>query len=293
MNQSKHRLLLVEDDAETRDELEEILRTLGCDVVSCGDKRTALEHVAAQGFCMAVLDLQIYGEPGAVKPREDHGRSLLREIRKVYPHYSAGAGFSFPILVVSGYAAEWEAAKEVTQEGASDIIRKPPKSGEVASSVRRHLQQVGRENHADCARVPGPATGLPSDLELTIPGTREGQRTEVRIGSRSTTLPDRLLAVLLHLIKGRLMGTPVHKVDMGDTGDRGFKLASDLNNEMKSAFPATIRKITRNHYHGLYSLVDSVTIGTIAVERLITVGEPISSLAREIGALLPKSGGNC
>lgn len=222
MEGSRHRVLLIEDDGDTREELEEILRTLGCEVVSCDNKQTALKHVEEQPFCMAVLDLQIFGEPGATRPYEDHGRSLLREIRKVYPHYS-GSSFTFPILVVSGYAAEWEAAKEVTQEGASDIIRKPPKSGEVSSRVRACFAQSGRTAHADCVTMPGPATPRTADLELTILATQVGRRTVVRLGVRSAPLPDRLLVVLLRLVKGRLMGERVHKLDMGDTGTGGVQ----------------------------------------------------------------------
>src|SRR3990167_3110579 len=103
MTDPKHRVLLVEDDADTREELEEILRSLGCEVVSCDNKQTALQHITNHAFCMAVLDLQIFSEPGSNKAYEDHGRSLVREIRSVYPDHS-GTSFAFPIIVISGYA---------------------------------------------------------------------------------------------------------------------------------------------------------------------------------------------
>ncbi len=221
MEGSKHRVLLVEDDVDTREELEQILRSLSCVVVSCDNKQTALQHVAEQPFCMAVLDLQIFGEPGDTKPYDDHGRSLLRDIRKVYPHYS-GSSFTFPIVVVSAYAAEWEAAKEVTQDGASDIIRKPPKAGELSSSVRLHFQRSGREDHAHCARAPAPAEPRVADLQLSVTGVRHQRRTQVTLGSRVANLTDGSLRVLLRLMVGRL------SVEFGSEGSHGRRSNADL-----------------------------------------------------------------
>lgn len=292
MSSSGHRVLLVEDDADTREELEEILRSLNCEVVSCDNKQTALQHIASGAFCMAVLDLQVFGEPGAIRAYEDHGRGLVREIRRAYPDHS-GTSFTFPIIVISGYANEWEAAKEVSQDGASDIIRKPPKSGEVSRAVRDHFARSGRSSHADCATIQTSVPARTSELELSIPATRDGRRTEVKLGARSAFLPDRLLVVLLHLVKGHLAGKRVHKVDMGDTGTGGFKLPSELNNEMKPAYPPDIDALVVNHYNGEYALIESVTIGDVNIEGLNALDHgAISDLASEIEDLLSKCGGN-
>ncbi len=292
MSVSGHRVLLVEDDTDTREELEEILRSLNCEVVSCDNKQAALQHIADNVFCMAIVDLQIFGEPGANRAYEDHGRSLVREARRAYPNHS-GTAFTFPIVVISGHAKEWEAAIEVSRDGASDVIRKPPRPGEVSKTLRESFVRSGRSSHANCATaevsVPPPA----SQLELSIPANRKRRRTEVKLGGRSAFLPDRLLVVLLHLVKAHLADTRVHKTDMGDTGKGGFKLPSELNNEMRPAYPPDLGEIAVNHYHGEYALLASVTVGHVDAERLRARGiGAISALASEIENLKSKCGGN-
>jgi CheY-like chemotaxis protein len=294
MDTPNHRALVVEDDAPTREELVEILRSLGLDGVGCGDKQTALRYIREQPFCIALIDLQIFGDPEAIKPHEVHGRTLVREIRTIYPDRN-GVNHGFPIVVVSGYAREGAEAKEVMREGASDIVWKLPTgglSGELSRAIREALRASGREDHASCANAPSPAIVRKSDYELSIPAIRNGRRVEVQLGVRSATLPNRLLRVLLHLVRGHLTGQPVHKSNMGDASDRGFKLASDLDREMRTAFPPGVTAITKNHYHGNYSLIEQVTIGTVAIEQLVALDDHvICGLARQIAELRSKSDG--
>lgn len=288
---SSHRVLLVEDDALMRENLEEILSALNCEVVVCDNKQAALQHIADGSFCMAILDLEIFGKPGANRAYEDHGRSLVREIRNLYPEHS-GTSFTFPVIVVSGYANEWEAAQEVLQDGASHIVRKPPSSGELARAVREQFERSGRRAHANCKRMQKTLPSRMCGLVLSIPARREGRRTEVKLGAKSALLPDRLLVVLLHLVKAHLAGERVHKVDMGDTGTGGFKLPSELNNEMKPAYPPDVDAIVENHYNGEYALIATVKIGDVNIEELVALGHgSITSLARQIEPLLRKCGG--
>ena len=286
MATSNHRVLVVEDDVPTREELTELLRSLNFDVVGCGDKQTALQCVKEQAFCMALVDLQIFVEPGGIKPFEVHGLSLVREIRTAYPERH-GIGHRFPILVVSGYAREGTEAKEVMREGASDIVWKLGHRGltaELSRKVQEQLRASGREDHADCSLTP---------LELSIPGVRVGRKTQVMLGARFACLTDRHLRVLLHLIKGKLNGARVHNQDMAFNGEGGNRLPSEVNQAMRGTFPANIDAIVKNHYHGHYSLIDAVTIGEIAYDRLVEMGDAtIQSLAREIQRLRSASDGN-
>lgn len=295
MEYSKHRALLVEDHPDTLQELEEILQALGFEVSACDNKQTALEHVAKQTFCIAVLDLQIFGEPGANKGHVEHGRSLLREIRRIYPHRN-GTEHSFPILVVSGYAREGMEAKEVMKDGASDIVWKLATGGlssELSRIIREQLRASGREDHASCATAPGPTVAPSTDFELSISGVRVGQRTEVALGSRSTHVTDRSLWVLLCLVVGRLKGNHVHNSEMSRSNTGTFKAISRLKHEMKGVFPPGMESIARNHYHGNYSLDDAVTIGSIAYDELVALEDtPITELVREIRKLREESDGN-
>lgn len=287
MATSNHRVLVVEDDAPTREELTEVLRSLDFDVVGCGDKQTALRHLNEQVFCMALVDLQIFREKGSIRPMEAHGHALIQETRKRYPERHSHMDWRFPILVVSGHAREGTEAKEVMREGASDIVWKLANGGlaaELSRKIQEQLRASGREDHADCCLTP---------LELSIPGDRADRKTRVMLGDRSASLTDRHLRVLLHLIKGKLIGAPVHNQDMRFDRGGGNRLPSEVNKAMNATFPPNITAIVKNHYHGKYSLIDAVTIGEIAYERLIAIEDSaITSLAHEIQELKRKPSGN-
>jgi CheY-like chemotaxis protein len=294
MHNSKHRVLIVEDDANMRQDLEELLSAMDFEVVACGDKQTALGHVKEQPFCLALVDLQIFGEPGANRGHQMHGRSLVRELRAIYPHRD-GREYSFPILVVSGYAREGAEAVEVMKDGASHIDWKLTDGGlsaRLSSAIPELMRKSGREEHASCANAPSPTVVRKSDLELSIPGTRERRRTHVMFGERIVSIPDRSLKVLLHLIVGRLTGEAVHKLTLGAADDQGFKGISLLRTDIQGALPPG-KDVIRNDHQGNYSLIDDVTIGSIAVGDLVSLeNNAITELARRIEKLRSKSDGN-
>lgn len=286
MANSNHRVLVVEDDVPTREELTEVLRSLGFDVVGCGDKRTALQYVSEQAFCMALVDLEIFGDPDSIRPMQTHGHALIQEIRRRYPERHGPMDWRFPVLVVSGWAREGTESKEVIREGASDIVWKLTTNGGLAAELTRKIQEQlrgsGREDHADCCLTP---------LELSIPGERVGRKTTVMLGARSASLADRHLRVLLHLIKGKLGGAHVHNLDMGFDGVGGNRLPSEVNQAMSATFPTNIAVIVENHYHGDYSLIDGVTIGAVNDESLRQIGDAeITKLANEIADLRSRTG---
>lgn len=286
MATSNHRVLVVEDDVPTREELTEVLRSLGFDVVGCGDKRTALQYVSEQAFCMALVDLEIFGDPDSIRPMQTHGHALIQEIRRKYPERHGPMDWRFPVLVVSGWAREGTESKEVIREGASDIVWKLTTNGGLAAELSRKIQEQlrgsGREDHADCCLTP---------LELSIPGGRVGRKTTVMLGARSASLADRHLRVLLHLIKGKLSGVRVHNLDMGFKGVGGNRLPSEVNQEMRATFPPKVAEIVESHYNGNYSLIDAVTIGEVNEAALGQQGDgEITRLANEIAGLRSKSG---
>ncbi|MCC7543042.1 MAG: response regulator [Deltaproteobacteria bacterium] len=295
MDRSKHLALVVEDDRDTCDDLEQILRSLDFEVLACDNRQSALELVAKHSFCIAVLDLQIFGEPGANRGHVAHGRSLLREIRRTYPHRSA-ADYSFPILVVSGYAREASEAKDVMRDGASDIVWKLTSgglSGELSSKIRELLSGSGRVDHTACARAPGATVARPADFELSIPGTRQRRRTEVTLGSRRAFLTDGSIRVLLLLIEGHLTDQATHKSDLGGKATEGFKPISKLKDELREAFPPEVESITQNDYNGNYRLIPEITIGTINVGSLEALkNAKITGAARKIAELRSKSDRN-
>gem|GEM_PF-4164868 len=73
----------------------------------------------------------------------------------------------------------------------------------------------------------------------------------------------------------------------------GFKLPSELNKEMRPAFPAGISGVVENHYNGEYALIKTVTVGDVDTSGLGSLNRSgIAELADEIEDLLSKPAGN-
>jgi DNA-binding response OmpR family regulator len=278
---SRHRVLIVEDDRPTADDLADILRSLDCDPLVVDNKRAALARLQQENLCLAVFDLQIKIESDSIRGHIEAGRSLVREARKLYPDH-AGPCYRLPILVVSGYAREVGSAVEVMKDGADDVIQKPLDSRDVSHSVRQALERSGRSSHAACATLPGRSPAPPGTLVLSIPGDRERRRTRVVVGATTLHLTDASLRVLLHLIVGKVTGEKVHKVDLGARNDQGFRGISVLRDVLKPALGEGA-DIIKNDHQGYYWLVDEVAIGECDAEKLIALGDTkIGALAERL-----------
>jgi DNA-binding response OmpR family regulator len=277
----RHRVLVVEDDPSTADDLADILRSLDCDPIVVDNKRAALARLQQEPLCLAVFDLQIKIESDSIRGHIEAGRSLVREARSLYPDH-AGPCYRFPILIVSGYAREVGSAVEVMKDGADDVIQKPLDSREVSSSVRQALERSGRSSHQACAAMPGRTQAAAGAIVLAIPADRDRRRTRIAIGSTSLGLTDASLRVLLHLVVGKVTGEKVHKTDLGAQADQGFRGISVLRDALKPALGEGL-DIIKNDHQGFYWLTDDVVIGDCDHEKLIAVGDAkITALAERL-----------
>lgn len=278
---SRHRVLVVEDDRPTADDLADLLRSLDCDPAVVDNKRDALDRLQQETFCLAVFDLQIKIEPDSIKGHIEAGRSLVRDARKLYPDH-AGPCYRLPILVVSGYAREVTSAVDVMKDGADDVIQKPLDSREVSRSVRQALERSGRASHEACAAMPSPSPAPPGAIVLAIPGDHERRRTRVLVGAKALGLTDASLRVLLHLVVGRVTGGKVHKTELGARADQGFRGISVLRDVLKPALEEGV-DIIKNDHQGYYWLVDEVVIGECEPDKLIALGDAkITALAEQL-----------
>jgi FixJ family two-component response regulator len=292
---ARHFAIIVEDHQPIADDLAEILRSMDCESLTVDNKFDALLAIQTRTFCFVLLDLEIKLDPQSIKGHVAHGSSLLQEIRKAHNEHT-GSSYWLPILIVSGFAREVDAAVEAMKDGASDIIHKPFKSHEVCETIRRALARSGRFIHADCvaplAPLP-PATG--SIVVIAIPGDLVGRRVLVLVGSRPINIMISSLKVLLRLMIAHESGEHVHKRDLGAADDQGFKGISVLRDALKPALGDV--DIILNDYHGNYSLADHVIITECNVEKLAKIDDSkITDLARNLQRLLEnrrrKSDGN-
>jgi DNA-binding response OmpR family regulator len=118
------KILLVDDDAEFRENLNEILSDAGYEVEMAPTGREALKVCGTNEFDVILLDLIMPETPGNV---------ILSEFRKLSPASS--------IIMITAFATI-ENAVEAMKRGASDFITKPFKVSELLIVIRRALEEA-------------------------------------------------------------------------------------------------------------------------------------------------------
>jgi DNA-binding NtrC family response regulator len=119
------RVLVVDDDAASRELLEVRLNALHCGVVMAADGREALSAVREERPALALLDLQMPGMDGM---------EVLRALR--------GDGIDLPVIVITAHGSVQNAV-EAMKQGAYDFILKPFDPKHLELVVRKALE---REN---------------------------------------------------------------------------------------------------------------------------------------------------
>jgi CheY-like chemotaxis protein len=149
---SRHIALIVEDELEMAAELADLLRSFGHDHLhaeTLADARSCLDE---GGFCYVLLDLQIKADGQSIKPRVESGMTLLREIRRRFPHRSAHDMHLMPVLVVSGHGKEPRNIIGAYDGGIDAFIMKPLShdNQDIGAKIRRCLDLAGRGGHDAC-----------------------------------------------------------------------------------------------------------------------------------------------
>ncbi len=116
------KVLLVDDDKQSREAMAEWLSSEGFDVITANDGEAAREHIH-EGVAVIVTDLRM--------PRGD-GMDLLRYIREKAPHAA--------VILVTGHATV-DSAVAALKEGAFDYLTKPVKPKELTQCVRTALSE--------------------------------------------------------------------------------------------------------------------------------------------------------
>jgi two-component system OmpR family response regulator len=153
------RILVVEDDDDTRDYLAKALRETGYVVEATASGREGLMHAISGGFDAMVLDRML--------PDLD-GLSLLRSVR--------AAGFPTPAIILTALSSIDERVSGL-RSGADDYVVKPFSYAELSARLeavlRRPAETRGEQTRLACG-----------DLELDLIA-----RTASRAGRRIDLLP--------------------------------------------------------------------------------------------------------
>jgi DNA-binding NtrC family response regulator len=151
---SAEHILVVDDEADIRSLLKEILSEEGYDVDVAADAAQARSSRARQSPDLCLLDIWM--------PDTD-GITLLRE-------WSRGQGLDFPVVMMSGHGTV-ETAVEATRLGAFDFVEKPLSLAKLLRTVERALD-VGK-HRKQSARVTLPTLLVPVGKSRTMLALRE------------------------------------------------------------------------------------------------------------------------
>lgn len=122
------RILLVDDEAYTRELYEELLKGEGYDIVAAEDGATALVHAVKGGFDLILLDI--------IMPKKD-GISFLREYNTLKPQKPNG-----PIVMLS-VLGEDPIIKSCLELGAAGyLIKSELTPDQVLKEVRAYLPKT-------------------------------------------------------------------------------------------------------------------------------------------------------
>lgn len=114
-------ILVVDDEPGIRFFLEEMLANDGHQVVAVDNGKRALEHIAAEEFDLALVDLRL---------KDVGGLEVLSTLRQGSP--------DTVVIVLTGHAS-LDSAVEALRQGAHDYLFKPCKTVDLRESIRRGL----------------------------------------------------------------------------------------------------------------------------------------------------------
>ena len=131
------RLLLVEDEPDTRAAVAQFLQDYGAAVTAVGSAQEALDQLWAESFDVLVSDI---GMPGM------DGYELIRELRI----HEEGSGRRLPAVAVTAFARE-EDRQRVLREGYSEHVAKPVNTARLLGVI---MELAGKT---------APGSALPAD----------------------------------------------------------------------------------------------------------------------------------
>jgi CheY-like chemotaxis protein len=146
-----HRVLVVEDDPETAEDVRALLTSRGDSVRVAATAAEALAALEEETFCYFVVDQQL---PAAAfdAPMLGGGERVLRASRHK-DERRKGAFHVTPVLVLTSYSGHEDFVSKMYDLGASGFMSKPLRGNfeRLLDKIRVALERAGRAAHADCA----------------------------------------------------------------------------------------------------------------------------------------------
>jgi len=118
-------ILVVDDDAEMRELIRDILQDRGHQITTAANGDEALKRLSEGDYAAVLTDLRMKGMQGT---------ELLAEVKRLYPDVS--------VILMTAFGSV-DTAVEAMKHGASDYLTKPVKSEELVRVVERVVREAG------------------------------------------------------------------------------------------------------------------------------------------------------
>jgi CheY-like chemotaxis protein len=214
---SGHRVLVVEDNPQEREDLCGLLSSVGDSPRAVAAVDEALAAMEEEDFCCFIFD-QALPVSGDATPYVTGGERLVRTVRAVDKRFTGGSHVT-PILAFTSYSEKAPFMTGLFEIGISTFVSKPlhANMSYFLEKYRGALARAGREDHGKCAalalgRTKGaveagavaaaPVTVAPVTIAIDGRVTTSGN-TEIEINGVIREMQDSKLAVILRCIIAR------------------------------------------------------------------------------------------
>jgi two-component system cell cycle response regulator len=123
MTDPNARILVVDDDKDTRKSLSKILGEKGYEIETAGTGQKAIRKAEERFYNLAILDIKL---------PDIEGTKLLADLKRIHPHLD--------VIIVTGYAS-LENTMQALNGGASSYMTKPIDLDELYAKIKKLLKK--------------------------------------------------------------------------------------------------------------------------------------------------------
>jgi ATP-dependent Lon protease len=232
---SGHKLLLVDDDATARRNMEHVLAKDGYAITMAEDGFDALDHLEQEHFDLIVTDLKMKGVDGM---------EVLKRAKEKDPNVE--------VIVVSGFATMPTAVEEI-KKGSYHFLAKPLRLDELRETIKKALEKkqvhIGSRGPVLCFVGP-PGTGKTSlqksiarslgrdFIQLSLAGMKDEAELRGHRRSYVGALPGRIIQEIRRVGSRNpvIMLDEIDKIGQDFKGDPASALLEVLDSSQNSRF---------------------------------------------------------